>query len=162
MGSACRITRASERDVSAIKATFSRVKSSTTVRMRNRLPSVNASETKSRLQRWFAASGTPIGLRVPKARFRPPLRRTCNFSSAYMRHGFSLCVRRYTFLSSHPEAWHYPAFALPIASSFVRPFVGRTLHQNGRVLRAQVITNSRLCPRLKGFAQLLGTRHRKI
>lgn len=47
--SSSRATRTPERDVSAISARFSRVQSSTMVGTRNRQPSVNGSQTKSRL-----------------------------------------------------------------------------------------------------------------
>src|SRR6202795_432761 len=57
--------------------------SATTARMRKRRASVSWSETKSRLQRWLAASGVAIGRRVPIARLRPPRRRTVSRSSRY-------------------------------------------------------------------------------
>lgn len=38
---------------------------------RKRRPSVSVSETKSRLQRWLAPCGIPIGALVPNARLRP-------------------------------------------------------------------------------------------
>ena len=98
-----RTTRAPDNDVSAIKATFSRGKSSTTVRMRNPLPSVNASDTKSGFQRWFAVSGTPIGLHVPKARFQSALRRTCSFSVPARRR--SALTIRYHRLEAF-DAWN--------------------------------------------------------
>ena len=44
-------TRPPDKDVSATRARFLRLKSSITVRMRNRRPQIRASETKSRLQR---------------------------------------------------------------------------------------------------------------
>ena len=50
-------------------------------RTRNRRPSVNWLETKSRLQRSLGRSGTSMGARVPMARLRPPRRRTESFSS---------------------------------------------------------------------------------
>lgn len=76
-----RATLAPDRDVSAIRATHSRVQSSTTVSTRKRRPSVSWSDTKSKDQRWFGISGNDIGARVPMARLRPPRRRTCNRSS---------------------------------------------------------------------------------
>ena len=48
-----RATRAPDKDVSATRHRDSRVKSSTTTRMRNRRPSVSVSDTKSRDHRWF-------------------------------------------------------------------------------------------------------------
>jgi len=81
MSSSSRATRRPEIDVSAINARHSRVQSSTTARMRKRRPSVSWSETKSRLQRWSAATGVTIGRLVPIARLRPPRRRTISRSS---------------------------------------------------------------------------------
>ena len=88
MTSNSRATRTPDREVSATSPRHSRVKSSTTARTRNRRPSVNASLTKSRLQRSFGRSGRTIGRRVPKARLRPPRRRTCSLSSRYSRRSF--------------------------------------------------------------------------
>jgi hypothetical protein len=51
--SSSRATRRPESEVSAIRARHSRLKSSTTTRMRKRRPSVRASLAKSRDQRWF-------------------------------------------------------------------------------------------------------------
>jgi hypothetical protein len=65
--SSSRATRRPGNDVSATKVRHSRVKSSTTARMRKRRPSVIASDRKSRLQRWFGPCGSAIGARV-----RPP------------------------------------------------------------------------------------------
>jgi hypothetical protein len=74
--SSSRATQCPDSDVSATRTKFSRLKSSTTAKMRNLRPSVSASDTKSELQRWFGPSGSTIGFLVPKARFLPPLRRT--------------------------------------------------------------------------------------
>ena len=52
-----RVTRSPDSDVSATNARFSRVWSSTTARIRNLRPSVSASDTTSKLQRWFGPSG---------------------------------------------------------------------------------------------------------
>jgi hypothetical protein len=59
-----RATRKPESEVSATSARHSRVQSSTIARMRKRRPSVNWSETKSRLQRSLGASGIIIGALV--------------------------------------------------------------------------------------------------
>jgi len=62
--SSSRATRRPGNDVSATSARHSRVKSSTIARMRNRRPSANASDRKSRLQRWFGPFGSePVSLR---------------------------------------------------------------------------------------------------
>jgi hypothetical protein len=63
-------------DVSATRQRHSRVKSSTTARMRKRRPSLNASPRKSSDQRWFGPCGMVSGVLVPSARLRPPRRRT--------------------------------------------------------------------------------------
>lgn len=55
--------------------------SSITHSTRNRRPQDSASDTKSKLQRWFAPCGIAIGARVPSARFRPPRLRTVSRSS---------------------------------------------------------------------------------
>lgn len=55
-------------------------------------PVGEASEPPSRLQRSLGSSGTNMGLRVPRARFRPPRFRTCSFSSRYRRLSFFLCT----------------------------------------------------------------------
>lgn len=52
-------TRAPDREVSATNAMHSRVKSSTTARIRNRRLSVSVSLTKSSDQRWFGPWATP-------------------------------------------------------------------------------------------------------
>ena len=83
-----RATLTPDSDVSATSVRHSRVKSSTTVRMRNRRPQAGLSDTKSRLQRWFGPSGSVIGALVPSARLRPPRRRTFNPSSRYSRSSF--------------------------------------------------------------------------
>ena len=70
-----------QKDRSTTVAKDSRVQSSTIQRTRNRWPSDRASDTKSNDQRWFALSGTRIGLLVPRARLRPPRLRTVNRSS---------------------------------------------------------------------------------
>ena len=49
---------------------------------RNRRPLDSASDTKSKDQRWFAASGSVIGERVPRARFRPPQPQTLRVSAS--------------------------------------------------------------------------------
>ncbi len=74
-------TLAPEIDVSAIRRTHSRLKSSTTAKIRNLRPQAKASDMKSRLQRWFGPCGNTIGARVPNARLRPPRRQTCKRSS---------------------------------------------------------------------------------
>ena len=74
--------------MSATSAKHSRLKSSTTHRIRNRRPSASVSDAKSSDQRWFGPSGTAIGARVPMARLRPPRRRTCRRSSRYSRRSF--------------------------------------------------------------------------
>jgi len=86
--SSSRPTREPDNDVSAINAMHSRVKSSTTARMRNLRLSVNVSLTKSRDQRWFGPCGNVSGALVPSALLRPPRRRTCSRSSAYNRLSF--------------------------------------------------------------------------
>ena len=68
MASSSRATRRPLSDVSATKVRHSRVKSSTTARIRNRRPSAKASDRKSRLQRWLGPCGIVIGARVPSAR----------------------------------------------------------------------------------------------
>src|SRR5690242_8630909 len=70
-----------DRDVSATSPRHSRVKSSTTARMRKRRPSLSWSCRKSSDQRWLGPCGTVSGALVPSARLRPPRRRTCNRSS---------------------------------------------------------------------------------
>lgn len=82
------VIRDPESDVSATSARYSRLKSSTMANTRNLRRSVKASETKSWLQRSLGLSGTNIGLRVPRARFRPPRVFTCSFSSAESRLSF--------------------------------------------------------------------------
>jgi 6-phosphogluconate dehydrogenase (decarboxylating) len=72
-------------DVSGTVARLSFVKSSTTVRMRNRRPVVSWSATKSSDQRWFGPCGNASGARTPMARRRPRRRCTCSFSSPYSR-----------------------------------------------------------------------------
>jgi Arylsulfotransferase (ASST) len=62
----------------------SRVKPSTTTRMRKRR-AARQSETKSSDQRWSGAFGTVSGARVPVARLRPRRRRTTRPSSRYSR-----------------------------------------------------------------------------
>ncbi len=83
-----RVIRSPDKDMSAIVARDSRKKSSTIHRMRNLRPSLKASDTKSRLHRQFASSGTRMGLRVPKARFLQRLRLTAKPSSRYIRNNF--------------------------------------------------------------------------
>jgi transposase InsO family protein len=56
-------------------ARHSRLKSSTTHRMRKRRPSLSVSDTKSSDQRWLIARGNSIGARVPNARLRRLRRR---------------------------------------------------------------------------------------
>jgi hypothetical protein len=82
------IASSPDSDVSATRPRHSRVQSSTTHSIRNRRPSDRLSDTKSSDHRWFGPSGTAIGARVPKARLRPPRRRTCKRSSAYNRRSF--------------------------------------------------------------------------
>jgi hypothetical protein len=77
-----------EIEKSGITAKASRVKSSTTHKMRNRRPPDKLSDTKSKLQRSLGFVGITIGRRDPSARFRPFLRRTASFSSAYIRYSF--------------------------------------------------------------------------
>ena len=73
MASSSRATRLPDSEVSATRPRHSRVKSSTTVRMRNRRPSVSASLTKSSDQRWFGPCSSAAGARVPSACLRPLL-----------------------------------------------------------------------------------------
>ena len=70
-----------ESEVSTTSARHSRVKSSTTQARGSAGRSARASETKSRLQRWFGPCGSAIGARVPIARLRPPRLRTVSRSS---------------------------------------------------------------------------------
>ena len=79
--SSSRATHAPGRDVSGTSAKLSRVKSSTTARMRKRRPSVKQSETKSSDQRSLGPLGRSSGARTPVARLRMLRRRTCSFSS---------------------------------------------------------------------------------
>src|SRR5438270_8964067 len=74
--SSSRPTRAPDNEVTAINAMHSRVKSSTTARMRNRRLSVSVSLTKSSDQRRFGPCGNVNGALVPSALLRPPRRRT--------------------------------------------------------------------------------------
>lgn len=74
-------TLAPESEVSATKQRLSRLKSSATARTRNPRPSLRASLTKSKDQRWFGPCGSAVGARVPSARFRPRRRRTASPSS---------------------------------------------------------------------------------
>ena len=67
MRSSSRATRTPDSDVSTTRARHSRLKSSTTARMRNRLPSANASAKKSSDQRWLRFQGSSSGARVPSA-----------------------------------------------------------------------------------------------
>jgi hypothetical protein len=60
MASNSRATRAPNSDVSAARHRHSRVKSSTTIRMRKRRPSVSVSAAKSNDHRSFAACGSVI------------------------------------------------------------------------------------------------------
>ena len=69
-----RATRKPESEVSATNATHSRVKSSTTVKMRKRRWQ-NISETKSSDHLWFGPCGIVMGERVPRALLRPPIAR---------------------------------------------------------------------------------------
>jgi hypothetical protein len=68
-------------EVSTTRASASRVKSSTMARIRNRRRHDKASDTKSRLQRWFGPSGSVMGACVPVARLRLRRRRTASPSS---------------------------------------------------------------------------------
>lgn len=54
-------TRAPDSEMSATNVRHSRVKSSTTVKMRNRRPSMKASTTKPSDQRWLAPGGIAMG-----------------------------------------------------------------------------------------------------
>ena len=63
-------------------------------------PKVMASDTKSRLQRWLIPCGQASGRRVPSARLRPLLRRTCNRSSRYNRR--RLVDHEHTFPAQKP------------------------------------------------------------
>ncbi|CAN1504686.1 DltE Short-chain dehydrogenases of various substrate specificities [Caulobacteraceae bacterium] len=71
-----------EIEKSGINANASRVKSSTTHRIRKRRPPDRLSETKSKLHRSFGLVGRTMGRRDPRARLRPFRRRTASFSSA--------------------------------------------------------------------------------
>src|SRR5665213_3105610 len=86
--SSSRPTRAPDKDVSATSVRHSRVKSSTTARMRNRRLSISVSLTKSSDQRWFGPCGNTRGALVPNALLRPPRRRTWSRSSRYNRLSF--------------------------------------------------------------------------
>ena len=83
--SSSRTTRTPPSEVSTNVARHSRLKSSTTHRMRKRRPSLSASTTKSSDHRWLIAPGSVIGALVPSARLRPLRRRTMSFSSRYNR-----------------------------------------------------------------------------
>ncbi|MGY3149553.1 hypothetical protein ACVWYQ_006552 [Bradyrhizobium sp. USDA 3397] len=76
IASSSRTTRKPGKEVSATSARHSRVKSSTTERMRKRRPSTKASDRKSRLQRWFG----PL-----RYRQRRPCAK-CPFTSASSAH----------------------------------------------------------------------------
>jgi len=69
-------TRPPEIEVSATRPRHSRVKSSTTARIRNRRPSVKLSLTKSKDQRGFGPCGNTSSALMPSARLRPLQRRT--------------------------------------------------------------------------------------
>jgi len=79
--SSSRATRMPDRELSTTTARLSRLKSSTTVSIRNLRPEARVSETKSSDQRWFDPCGIAIGALVPSARLRPPRLRTVSFSS---------------------------------------------------------------------------------
>src|SRR5262249_22005418 len=158
-----RATRLPDSDVSATRPRHSRLKSSTTTRMRNRRRSVSVSEAKSSDQRWFGPCGSVIGARVPRARFRPPRRRTCSRSSAYSRRSFLWFIRipsransnfnrrqlRYAVLAAYLRHVH-PGFLLAQNAddlllgepaslhSSASPSGSRTLPQLGGFFRAQV------------------------
>ena len=135
-GTSSRATRASDSDVSAIRARQSRVKSSTTVTIPKRWPSVSWSDTRSEDQRWFGSSA--IGARVPMARVRPPRRRRCSGSLRMVRDR-RLCplvhVDRHCRVMFHRTALapnrHAAATLEPadrrIASGLGLPFVDRRL-----------------------------------
>ena len=74
--SSSRATLDPDNEVSATSAMHSRVKSSTTARMRKRRLSDRVSLTKSSDQRWFGPCGNVRGALVPIALLRPPRRRT--------------------------------------------------------------------------------------
>jgi hypothetical protein len=65
-------TKARQRGVGDERQARPRVVVDDTATTWKRRPSVKASETKSRLQRAWARSGTSMGLRLPSARLRPP------------------------------------------------------------------------------------------
>ena len=78
-----RATREPDNEVSTTSGKHSRVKSSTTARMRMRMPLISVSLTKSRLRRWLGPCGNAIGARVPMAHLRPRRRLTRRLSSRY-------------------------------------------------------------------------------
>src|SRR3954468_1212008 len=79
--SSSRATRRPVSEVSTTRVRHSRVKSSTSVRMRKRRPLTSVSATKSSDQRKLRSWGTAIGARVPRARLRLPRLRTISLSS---------------------------------------------------------------------------------
>lgn len=81
-------TLAPEMLVSATRHRFSRQQSSITARIRNLRDAPNVSATKSNDQRWFGIMAKGIGVRVPRARLRPRLRRTDSPSSRESRYSF--------------------------------------------------------------------------
>lgn len=86
--SSSRATRWPDNDVSATSTRFSRLKSSTTARMRKRRPSVSASDTKSNDQRWFGPSVARSCLPANNEReatpsaFSCPMRASCRLCGA--------------------------------------------------------------------------------
>lgn len=75
-------------------------------RIRNRRLLADASNGKSRLQRWLAHCGIASGALAPSSRLRPPRRRTCGRSSiaeaAASRRKLSHRLRT----TSSPDRWH--------------------------------------------------------
>lgn len=87
--------------VSATTQGHSRVQSTTTARMRNCRPlSVSVSNSKPKDQRWFGCCGNVIDDRVPNADLRPPRRRTCPRSRAYICSRFLWLIRMPSRFSS--------------------------------------------------------------
>ena len=100
--SSFRATRLPANEVSATSPRHSRLKSSTTQRMRKRRPSIDASETKTSDQRWFGPSGISIGARVPKAGLRPLRHLTASPYSRYSHNSFFLFITMPSSCNKNP------------------------------------------------------------